>query len=214
MISTCLMAHPKRKPQALELQSKLNCEIVWDNKNSEWDTGARALQHNLESEWTCVLQDDCITSDNFYTNLNNAIKNVPTKSLISLYTGQVRPKAMQVVAALEIANTEGASWLSYHNLLWGVGIVMPTEDVKPLLDYVKFSRLPYDFRIGLYYSHVKRPVYYTKPSLVDHNWELKSLIGHDKKDVKRVAHQFSDDIITWNSQVVPIEDNKFKRKVK
>lgn len=203
-LSFAIMAHPKRKKQAELLQSKLDCEIIWDTTNREWDTGQRALGCDLDAEWLCIIQDDAIVGENFYTNLVNAIDNVPTKSLISLYTGTVRPNTALVTAAVNKAKLEKASWLKHKTLLWGVAIVIPTEDIVPMLEYVKYSRLPYDFRIGSYYQHVKKPVYYTNPSIADHDWQTPSLTGHDRKPAKRVAHNYSDELISWNKSVVDI----------
>jgi hypothetical protein len=208
-ITVTVMAHPKRKLQAEYLASILKLypfkevTITWDQVNEEWHTGERALRAGIgKGQWHCVIQDDAILTPFFYENLEGAIKNVPSKSLISLYTGTARPLGKRVKLAVDKAYH--ATWLSYWLLMWGVGLVIPSDHIEPMLDFVKGREEPYDTRIGIFYQRNRLPVYYTMPSLVDHDDELGSLLDHGKGPAERVAHRVADDIIKWNREVIDI----------
>lgn len=210
-ITVTIMAHPKRRKQANALLAQLanypfkQRYITWDQKNDEWDTGARSLQGGIGGgDWHLVLQDDAILTPNFYDNLVGAIEAVPTKVLISLYVGTAKPMPERVQEAVDKA--EYASWLKHNMLFWGVGIVMPTSHIEPLLDFVSdpmFHETLYDTRIGMFYERNRLPVYYTMPSLVDHDDDLDSIVGTNAK-APRVAHRLARGIIKWNDQVIDL----------
>lgn len=211
-ISITVMAHPSRRKEAEELHYRLMMMpfesrwIVFDTGLGEWETGERALRRNdSKADWHVVIQDDAIISDNFYKNLVAALKNVPLRSLVSLYTGKVRPIQGRVKLAFNNATIHNKSWLSFQTLLWGVGIAIPTEDINPMLKYVSGSREVYDRKIGEYYKHLNQPVYYTAVSLVDHNDSLDSIMKHGGTIEPRVAHQFvGDRLLKFNSRVEQI----------
>lgn len=217
-ISITIMAHPKRRKQANALLVKLSqypfiqCYITWDRKNSEWDTGERALRTGIKAgaDWHVVLQDDAVLCDNFYDNLVGALNTVPLKSLISLYTGTARPMPDRVTNAVKRAGN--CSWLVFNTLLWGVGIVIPTQHLADLLESIADRQEVYDTRIGVGYQQQRLPVYYTNPSLVDHDNDLGSLLkqsaavsAEDYEKTPRVAHNFAGSRpVKWNNGVVDI----------
>jgi hypothetical protein len=203
------MAHPKRKLQAEYLESILKmypfCDvyITWDTANEEWHTGERALRSGVgKGDWHVVIQDDAILTPFFYENILGAIQNAPTKSLISLYTGTSRPMGKRVKLAVDKAKDE--TWLQYWLLMWGVGIVIPTSHIEPMLDFVKDREEPYDTRIGIFYQRNRLPIYYTMPSLVDHDDDLGSLLEHGQLPGERVAHRLATGLIEWNNKVINI----------
>lgn len=209
-ISVSVMAHPSRKDRADALLMELSkypfseVFIIWDEINEEWHTGRRAIMGGVfaMSDWHIVLQDDAIIGENFYSNVLAALKNVPMKSLVSFYVGQVRPIQGRVKLAFNNALIRNKSWLSFSGLMWGVGIAIPTEDISPMLKHVEKSREAYDRRIGSYYDYKHQPVYYTAISLVDHDDELGSIIGNGGTLKPRVAHQFvGNRKLTFNSKV-------------
>src|SRR5690606_35221874 len=110
----------------------------------------------------------------FYENVANAIGIVPTKSLVSLYTGTGRPLPKRIKKAVDKAYH--ASWLKHYLLFWGVGIAIPTDHIEPMLDFVSDREEQYDARIGIFYQRNMLPVYYTMPSLVDHDDVIESLL--------------------------------------
>lgn len=210
-ISITVMAHPKRKDQAQALLKTLKTypfvkpTITWDQKNEEWDTGARSLRAGVKtgSEWHVVIQDDAILPPNFYTHIENALSVAPQRSLISLYTGKARPMPDRIENAVKRA--KGCSWLKSNLLYWGVGIMLPTSQIEGLLEFVKDRKEPYDFRIGWAYMRQAVPVYYTVPSLVDHDDDLGSLLDHGNGPDRRVAHNFvGDNMPRWNNRALEI----------
>lgn len=208
-LSVTVMAHPLRKEYADKLHSKLSSQgfyetaIIYDNGGGEWDTGVRSLKSHADSDWHIVIQDDAIISDTFYDNALQAILNIPEPTLLSFYTGTVRPYRSKFIIGVNNANQEQASYLSYNTLCWGVAFAIPTKDIDTMLDFVSSSRLLYDARIGSYYQKTWQNVYYINPSIVDHNWELPSLTGHNIV-LKRVAHHYDPGIVEWNNKVVRI----------
>lgn len=214
-ITAAVMAHPKRKDAAEALAKQLkkypfvDVSLSYDTPDagshqSEWDNGSRALMAGVgRGDWHIVIQDDAILSPFFYENLIGAINNVPTKSLISLYTGKARPFGKRVQLAVNKVKDE--TWLSYWLLLWGVGIAIPSEHIKPMLDFVSDRDEPYDTRIGVFYNRNRLPVYYTMPSLVDHDDDTPSLIpGHGTKPGARVAHRLATKPVAWTKHVITI----------
>jgi len=210
-ISIAIMSHPDRSKEAESLYNRLShmqfssIDLVFDSENNEWKNGETCLRKGNDSDWHIIIQDDAIISDNFYENVKNAILNVPDKSLISFYTGTVRPMPHRVKRAVESAATHAANWLYSDNLFWGVCIALPREYIEKLLAFTQNRKEVYDRRIGTYFYINHLPIYYTNPSLVDHDYTLKSLTGHDYNTEPRKAHQYEPLIIkNWNNQAIQI----------
>lgn len=207
-ITATVMAHPKRKVQAEYLKAILSympfaeVTITYDEINVEWHTGKRALEQGIgKGDWHVVIQDDALLTPFFYENLEGAIKALPCKTLFSLYTGTSRPLGGRVKAAVEKA--DHASWLRHHMLFWGVGIVIPTAHIKPMLEFVEDIELQYDNKIGEFYCRNGLPVYYCMPSLVDHDDDLGSILGHGVDNPEpRVAHKLATGIVEFNSKEI------------
>lgn len=208
-ISVAVMAHPKRRDVAESLYDRLwrmgfsSCVIVWDTQNDEWSTGAATLRAHGESDYHVVLQDDAIVGDHFYSNVEAALSNVPERSLVSFYTGRVRPNREAVADAVLRAGTQRANWIMGATLFWGVAIAVPTEDIAGIISEPQTQKLKYDRRIGEYYLRSNRPVFYTNPSLADHDYRLGSLIGNDYARTPRVAYRYSAMLLDqWNQRTV------------
>lgn len=214
-ISAAIMAVPSRHKQAYELYKQLRKmpfewvtivedEIASGTHESEWQNGKNALLQGVgKADWHLVVQDDAILSPGFYDNLQAAISTVPQKTLISLYTGTSRPLGPRVKRAVDKVKDE--TWLSYWLLMWGVGILIPSSHIEPMLDFVSDRSEPYDTRIGIFYQRNRLPVYYTMPSLVNHDDDLGTVIpGHGTEPGARVAHRFATGPVIFNKQVIPI----------
>lgn len=213
-ISVAIMSHPKRTAEAAELLGQLleypfsSHRLVTDclrpiEKAGEWQTGKRALRTGIEagSDWHVVIQDDAILTPNFYENIEGAIKSLDQKTLVSLYTGTSRPLAGRVKAA--VAKAQDGDMLRSHQLYWGVGIVIPTDHIKPMLEFVENIDLLYDNRIGEFYCRNGLPVYYTAPSLVNHDDDAESLLdGHGRaiSPEPRVAHKLAVGLVAWSDK--------------
>lgn len=209
-ISVTIMAHPLRSAAATRLYGMIasmpfmHVALVYDDKNDEWSNGKRAMLAHGKSEWHVVIQDDAIVGDMFYANLVTALQNAPAASLVSLYTGTVRPEQVRVEAALSRARIQGASWLKSNSLYWGVGVAIPTTYIEPLIHAVDKSILPYDRRLGSYFALLRLATYYTVPSLVDHDDSLPSLLSNDANGERRHAHNYCRDRVSFNREVVAI----------
>jgi hypothetical protein len=206
------MAHPKRKRQALALHRQLikypfsHVRIIWDEQNDEWHTGARALRCGASTGgWHVVIQDDAVLTPEFFSNIEGIVDHIPVKSVVSLYTGKVRPLADRVKAAVDRARD--GEFLNHYMLMWGVGILLPSAHIEPLLDFIDEARYhdtPYDQRIGIFYQRNMLPIYYCIPSLVDHNDHLGSLIGNGYAKEPRVAHRLATGRVNWTDMVIDL----------
>lgn len=208
-VSAVVMAHPSRAEAAKKLERALSAMpftdvyTIYDEVNEEWDTGSRSLRWGIgKADWHLVIQDDALLTPDFYDNVVGAIANVPSKSLISLYTGTARPFGERVKEAVDKAYS--ATWLSHMLLLWGVGILIPSNHIEPMLEFVADRTEQYDTRIGIFYQRNMLPVYYTMPSLVDHDDDMGSLLGHGQTPEPRVAHKLATGPIKYNKQVIQI----------
>ena len=209
------MAVPARHKQSYELYKQLRkmpfewVTIVEDQvadgtHESEWNNGKNSLLQGVgRADWHLVIQDDAILSPGFYDNLLGAIATVPQKSLISLYTGTARPMGKRVKHAVDKVVDE--TWLSYWLLMWGVGILIPSSHIEPMLEFVADRTEPYDTRIGIFYQRNRLPVFYTMPSLVDHDDVLGTVIpGHGTEPGARVAHRLATGPVIWNNKAISI----------
>jgi len=207
-ISLAIMAHPARRQQAEMLFNQVRrypfagAQIVYDTDRVEWHTGKRALEAGIGmGDWHVVIQDDAILTPDFYENIKNAIKAIDIKTLISLYTGTARPLARRVKEAVDKA--ADGEWLQSNQLYWGVGIVIPTSQIEPMLEFVEDIELQYDNKIGEFYNLNNLPVYYCQPSLVDHNDDMGSLLANHGKAVNddaRVAHRLATGLVDWTGK--------------
>lgn len=210
-ITVSVMAHPKRRKQALALHKKLiqypfsHVRIILDEKNEEWDTGYRSIASGAgKGDWHLVLQDDALLTPNFYENVEGAISAIPERVMFSLYVGTVKPMRDEITMA--VSKAYFATWLKHYMLFWGVGVAIPTDQIEPLLEFVsdqQFAETLYDTRIGMFYQRNRLPVYYTMPSLVDHDDSAGSIIGTDAKE-PRVAHRLATGLVQWNKQAIDI----------
>lgn len=208
-VTVAIMAHPSRQASAEALLAEIRLmpfaapEIIYDERNSEWDTGYRSLKYGADKgDWHIVIQDDAILTPDFYRNVLNIITAVPTKTVVSLYTGKVRPLADRVKSAVDKA--PDGSFLNHYMLMWGVGILLPSSHIEPLLDFVsdpRYDDTAYDIRVGMFYHRNRLPIYYAIPSLVDHNDDLGSLIGNGYAKERRVAHKLAEGVIKWTQEV-------------
>lgn len=207
-ISITIMAHSKRSKAANLLAYELGqypfCDtsITWDEINEEWHTGKRALLAGVgKGDWHVVIQDDAILSPDFYKNLEQMIYSLKQKTLISLYTGTARPLANRVAGA--VRKTADGGFLRHHQLFWGVGIVIPTDHIMPMLEFVEDIDLQYDNKIGEFYCRNGLPVYYCIPSLVDHDDDTDTLIAGHGRDINfepRVAHKLATGLVAWTGK--------------
>lgn len=211
-VTATIMAHPKRREAALSLALQLgqypfaDTTITWDEQNNEWHTGERALRSGAnKGDWHLVIQDDAVLTPELFANIEATVVAVPTKSVISLYAGKVRPLAERVQLAVDKA--PDGSFLSHYMMMWGVAILIPSSHIEPMLEFIddpKYSDTAYDQRVGIFYQRNRLAIYYAMPSLVDHNDDLGSLIGNSYAAEPRVAHRLAQGRIAWTDTVIDI----------
>jgi hypothetical protein len=204
MISVAIMAHPKRKIRAENLYKiinrKLPTQIVYDEKNDEWDTGKRAILAHNKLRWHMVIQDDAIIGDYFCDNVMDFLPKV-TNNLVSFYFGTGRPHPIDMEKAVAMAKKEKADIIETSTLFWGVCIAFPTKHAYNLsnLQAGQYNR-PYDNRIGHYFENKGIKVLNTFPSLVDHEDRFSLIHCEDK--CKRKAFQYCPYRIEFNMKTV------------
>lgn len=205
------MASPPRQEQALDLEAQLktmpfdDVGIIWDTEMNEWETGKRCWRtQKPDTKWSIVIQDDAIIGENFYQNIENALKAVPQKTCVSFYFGTTRPHKTKFKNAMAVAEETGASWIQGRTLHHGVCVAIPTKGILEVIEAVDTMALQYDNRLGFFFMARSLPVYYTVPSLVDHNDALPSLTSHHF--AKRVAHFYQPALVeNWNNKVVEMD---------
>lgn len=183
-LAVVIMSHPSRQGRAELLAEHVEADAIMVDYETvgEWWTAEAAWTYGLTLDTThvLVLQDDAIPVDDLRRHVLARIEAEP-HSPISLYLGRSKPTrwAANVCDAVEEAEAHEVSWLASSHLLHGVGVVLPSPWVRPMLDACEADILPYDQRIGRYLRRERNaPVLYTWPSLVDHDDEAPSLVVH------------------------------------
>lgn len=217
-LSVAMMAHPKRAKQVEAIRARLDRDVpvTWDEKNSRWDTGRRAmLAYDPACTHHAVIQDDVLVCRDLFAGLEVALSKVPAGVPVCGYVGRVRPYAEMVTNAAVKARKLGASWLTMHTLNWGPLVAVPTALIPEMIAHCDALKdIPnYDRRLSRFFE-LQRSVltWYTWPSLVDHADGPSLVPGRGGTDrVKamhtRVAHTFiGEDAsaldIDWSGRVV------------
>lgn len=184
-LSIVIMAHPSRRARAELLASYVDADvIVYDDQAGEWANGAASWRYGayLDANYTLVLQDDAEPIENVRAVLTAQLDAIPGQRALSVYLGRYKPARWQhnVSEAVDAAIEHGAQFIEASHLLHGVGLVLPTCWISPMLDWCdRPSRLePYDQRIGAWLRRTNHgPILYTWPSLVEHG-DGPSLVAH------------------------------------
>jgi hypothetical protein len=194
-LSVAIMAHSKREQWVPDLEAQLpGVRTVWDRKNDRWDTGSRALlAYDQDAEWHMVVQDDSLLPPDFFEGVKKMLGFVPPYHPVGLYYGAVRPREQETRGMIARAQRENASFIVHNGPWWGVGIVLPTRQIRDVVRWGdEQSRIPnYDRRISRYYSSIDTPCYYPQPSLIQHRTgeENPSLVP-GRSSTNRRAWQF------------------------
>lgn len=201
-----VVAHTKRINMATDLASRVSADEIFfdDGFKGEWKNHELAWKSALDSGKThaVILQDDAVPIDDFRAHALRAAQERP-HNLISLYTGTHRPREEEVKEAVRIADAMESSWLVADTLMWGVGVIVPVDLIEEILDTIKWSKLPYDQRVGLWAELKQKEVCYTWPSLIDHADEPTVIKGRSARQGTRVAHRTG--VPEWNNCLVYIE---------
>lgn len=206
------MAHRRRAELVEDLVARLDApvDVVWDERNNEWDTARRALlAAGAGSTHHLVLQDDAIVCRDLVAGLEAALAHVPARSPVSLYVGRKRPLGNTLPAIAERADADRSRWLVLRDINWGVGLCFPTAIVAELVaESDGLSVAEYDARVSAYFARRGMPVYHTWPSLVDHRDGASLLDGRAREG--RVAYRFVGEgasalDLDWSQKVTRLE---------
>lgn len=191
-----IMGHHERTAMAVQLarDTKADTIVLDDGTLGENECGDTVWRHlsELDTDWSVVIQDDAVLGADWRGSLERALA-VAHDGAVGLYVGRTRPRKERVEFAVARAEAVGAAWLEADTMLWGVGIALPTSHIAGFLEWAATSRLPYDDRIGRFYSRHDRVVRYTWPSIVDHA-DGESIMDKVSKrrpraDGPRIAHR-------------------------
>ena len=162
-LSVRIAAHPKRELWATELSRALDAPITWDEQNNVWHTHRRALL-SASGDYVMVIQDDAVLSEGLVESVTKAIHHADGEP-ISLY-------AWPTKTVTGIVNLNPVTWWRMLGPLFGVAVVLPVEDVVPIVQHGDIYRGPsYDRRLWRWYQIQKRLCRYTFPCLVEHRDE-------------------------------------------
>lgn len=203
-VHVAVVGHVDRVDRATSLAQALGASLhLDDGRLGCWGNHTSALAYGAETGATHVItiEDDALPIDDFLVLAHQAIALRPNDP-IGLYVGRQRPRGLRVAWATAKADELGASWLSCNELLWGVATAFPAADIPGLLAHDGASDRLYDQRVGSYYRSLDRPVYYTWPSLVDHEDGPSVISERSQRPAGRVAHRVG--IPQWNDTTSPI----------
>lgn len=201
-----IVTHPKRYSWSEKLSRRVMAECVAiDNLSKGCEFNHRQALTWLargNSEWSIVLEDDCIPVPRFRNQLLNALEYAPTH-LVSLYLGRGRPPHWQNSISSVIATD--VSWLIGTDLLSAVGYAIKTKHISKMLAALD-PQLPIDEAISVWAKGVGCKISYTRPSLVDHRYELPSLVTHPDGQPRTQLRKawFCDEKAQWDKTFIEI----------
>lgn len=168
----------------------LGMTIIKDTqRKGVWPIARQAWHDSLRYDSThhLVLQDDIVVCRDFLAAVVAAIEARPDAPVAFFDMSRTIPDAMD----------KGVSWAVRRSLSSACALAMPTPMVLPAIRWCDYNTDPkvksYDARLSAYFLSVDQLIWYTVPSLVDHNDNGHSLIGHPVKlpsGKKRVASAF------------------------
>ena len=120
--------------------------------------------------WICVLEDDAIPCLHFREQIHAVVKCANT-DIISLYLGRGRPDQWQLPISSVIV--KDVCFIRSDTLLSTVGYLIRTEVLREM--WQDFSKSPWPKkqelpqRMSNWAKAHKKPISYTRPSLVNHH---------------------------------------------
>lgn len=203
-LSVSVMAHPSRKEMVAELMDALDVDsafggvqIVWDNKNEEWDTGKRNWEaFDRDATHHLVIQDDVLPCVDMIAGARDAIRRLPEREVASLYLGcaklgdgRATPRHQHVTRAIKRAEDIGATWITTSGPWWGPAVIISTADIPDMLEFCQDRMEVYDRRMTMWTTYTKRRCWHPYPSFAEHKDE-PSLVLKGRPRAPRVARKF------------------------
>ena len=207
MLAIGIVAHPTRHTMAEQLADKVGANLICID-----DRGYGAEQNHYRT-WTALLdhagthavvvEDDAIPVHDCRHQLEQAIKASPTP-ITSLYLGRLRPPQYQkrIAKAIDTARHDDAHYITSPDLIHAVAVALPATHIADMLAFTATRHyLPWDETLSAYAHHLRQPVAYTHPSLVDHK-DTPTLVQHRDRQPRtpgRVAWRIGTRH-TWDSE--------------
>ena len=172
-----------------------------DSNGAGW-SHRQALRWGIDqgASHIVVVEDDALPIATFDRAVREAIEQRPDQ-ILGLYVGQQRPRAQRVAAAVEQAESTGASWLTADGLMWGVAAVWPSVLAASFLDHTDDDPRLWDIHARRWCILQGHAVAYPWPCLVDHRDE-PTLIQNVAPPAGRVAWRTGHP--DWNGKVVSV----------
>lgn len=188
--------HPYVFVDAVQMGCTANHLRAWDHLSRQ------------PTDWSLVLEDDAILCPGFDQQLREVLTHAPGP-VVSLYLGQGRPPQWQYKARRAVATNQ--PYIACTTLLHAVAVAIRTDWLvgeRPahegreagggMLPAVAAAHSelakPIDEAITEWCKHEAIPVFYSNPSIVDHNAALPSVAEHAQAEMfgqrERVAHRF------------------------
>lgn len=193
-------AIPDLHPYVFVDSVKMGCTA---NHLRAWDHLSRQA-----TDWSLVLEDDAILCPGFDHQLREVLSHAPGP-VVSLYLGRGRPPQWQRKAARAVATDW--PYIACTSLLHAVAVAIRTDWLvgeRPahrgreagggMINAATTAAVeggkPIDEAITEWCKHEAIPVFYSNPSIVDHNAALPSVAQHPAHEEfaqsERVAHKF------------------------
>ncbi len=177
-LSVALQHHPARAdriaPILAGLEGFSRAQVVTDTQSAGvWPTAKRAwraIRHGATHH--LVLQDDVVLCRDFTQAATKALEARPDVP-VCFYANRL---------AVDQARAQGSSWAVIADGAWGQAICLPVGLVEDFLAWeartVRPDFQPYDSRVAMWAVRTRRPFWCTVPSLVEHDGDKESLLGH------------------------------------
>lgn len=205
-ISVAVVGHVARQNQAHHLSRRLGARLFLDNGElGELENHRRAWSWGQVAggRWHLVIQDDAVPIPRMLDHLNAGLTYyLPSPGLVSLYLGTSYPTHWQRRIRRVLDHANDAAWIRSDHLLHGVAVAAPTSWIRPILHHR--SDLPYDEHLGEWARGAGHPIWYTRPSLVDHE-DGPSLIDHpDGLRREKPRHAWHVGVPEWNDRTIQL----------
>ena len=178
------------KPKVFDDTEGIGCT---ENHLRAWDYLAEQA-----TEWSLVLEDDAMLCQGFDHQLREVLCHSPGP-VVSLYLGQGRPPQWQRKAARAVATRY--PYIACTTLLHAVAVAVRTDWLTGDRGMMPAARVaaheggkPIDEAVTEWVKSQAIPVFYSNPSIVDHNVSVPSVAEHTPHEEAfqgaRVAHYF------------------------
>ena len=197
-LSTAVMAHPRRREEALRLQQEypeLDIKVVFDpdpdgppatlrTARAAWEAVADGATHHL------VLQDDVLLCRDFPALVTEALRVAPTGAIALFATW-----SMASAQAIRLAALVGASWTRVvDDWTPTQALILPAEWAREFAEYARDlpESRPDNRAMATFLAQRGRDTFASIPNLVEHA-PTRSLLLNDLLQGVRSATVFAGD---------------------